>query len=952
MPLNDIRHELDLYQQIASAVGETLEAVCNMQEQEREELITVLGLRVDGLNKELVRDAEEKSTVPAVANTKPIIIQEDDTANVEGDMMEIVDPVLSTEKDQDSMKFDDSPEVEDIKVDDSKTVNDTNNNEKHIASIVAAPPDNLIGEVNPKLVSLQQDTEKVLRLLGPDKGHAVNNDLVLAYLEAHMDEVDRVQVVVEELAGMDNSDSSTPERQPSLEMKKNEKGKGKSSKLVNSVDLETRLAAVRKRSLVPSSTRDAGLPKQPRLTENLLEPSVATLIAAPILASRESSSVTPPAAVPTPPISSIPTQPGPSNPPLPIVIPEDPATMAAISSLVDSLSDMFPLTPLDYLRARCQDLVGKEAAVDRFTEELLTNQTPPAGWRQMYSAPAAAPSSAQATSSRSELDQSPILQWEEEKYGELLSMFPTISPDYLLAQVQAVSRVEGRSSSGEVTKTIIIAFQSMVERIWAMNPDMRRQLPTRSQWEKKEKERVELEKWSGKMTSGDFLNMYEDPAKYFTTKREVSEEYKAHALVELKARFKYQNYNNITRAFTRCGFLLSQTVKLLNQAENSRKTRRPDSECRAPGGPPCVTFLKEKKFLELEEDIVKESIRRTQAKEKKLAAARLAGVLVDCECCYDPECLEEEMVRCGGDHLYCRDCVETSTKVAMGEGKTTMECLGQCDEEITWQELSRALPANVMSKLIQKRQAVEVEKAGLAGVVACPYCPYLTIMETEEDKVLVCRNPDCGRESCRLCREPNHIPLRCDEVEKGEQARKMIEEKLTEAMLRECAKCKNKFYKEEGCNKMTCRCGAKMCYLCKKEGVDYSHFYGQGGTATTTKTCPLWSDNKHLHQMELAKAAEQAKLQLTEGNVTLSNDPTKDIVMPADMPASEFEVRDRLFNRWMELHTRVMRLTDIPKRGMLLPLMENIRRLIAGQQVVALEGQITRELEAVRLQVI
>ena len=43
------------------------------------------------------------------------------------------------------------------------------------------------------------------------------------------------------------------------------------------------------------------------------------------------------------------------------------------------------------------------------------------------------------------------------------------------------------------------------------------------------------------------------------------------------------------------------------------------------------------------------------------------------------------MVRCGGGHLYCRDCVETSTKVAMGEGKTIMECLGKCDEEIPWQ---------------------------------------------------------------------------------------------------------------------------------------------------------------------------------------------------------------------------------------------------------------------------
>ena len=74
----------------------------------------------------------------------------------------------------------------------------------------------------------------------------------------------------------------------------------------------------------------------------------------------------------------------------------------------------------------------------------------------------------------------------------------------------------------------------------------------------------------------------------------------------------------------------------------------------------------------------------------------------------------------------------------------------------------------------------------------CPFCHYCTVMENPEDKVLICRNPDCGRESCRLCKESNHVPLRCDEVEKTEGTRKEIEEKLTEAMIRECWKCSKK----------------------------------------------------------------------------------------------------------------------------------------------------------------
>ena len=51
--------------------------------------------------------------------------------------------------------------------------------------------------------------------------------------------------------------------------------------------------------------------------------------------------------------------------------------------------------------------------------------------------------------------------------------------------------------------------------------------------------------------------------------------------------------------------------------------------------------------------------------------------------------------------------------------------------------------------------------------------------------------------------EPNHVPLRCEEVEKGDELkeRKRIEEKLTAAMLRECWKCGLKYTRQDGCNR-------------------------------------------------------------------------------------------------------------------------------------------------------
>merc|ERR1719318_2066421 len=121
--------------------------------------------------------------------------------------------------------------------------------------------------------------------------------------------VDRVQVVMEELAGMDN-DPQTPERQPSLEITRSEKGKGKSSKLVNRFDLENRLAGVRKRSIGNTFTIHCDVaPKKQRIAENVLEEPILHRTV-PILG----SSAGPSSASPTPPAPVTPSQPVLSTP--------------------------------------------------------------------------------------------------------------------------------------------------------------------------------------------------------------------------------------------------------------------------------------------------------------------------------------------------------------------------------------------------------------------------------------------------------------------------------------------------------------------------------------------------------------------------------------------------------------------------------------------------------------
>ena len=42
----------------------------------------------------------------------------------------------------------------------------------------------------------------------------------------------------------------------------------------------------------------------------------------------------------------------------------------------------------------------------------------------------------------------------------------------------------------------------------------------------------------------------------------------------------------------------------------------------------------------------------------------------------------------------------------------------------------------------------------------------------------------------------------------------------------------------------------------------------KGGEATATRTCPLWSDNKAIHEEALAKAAEEAREKLKQESFT------------------------------------------------------------------------------------
>ncbi|ESO86150.1 hypothetical protein LOTGIDRAFT_129699, partial [Lottia gigantea] len=221
-----------------------------------------------------------------------------------------------------------------------------------------------------------------------------------------------------------------------------------------------------------------------------------------------------------------------------------------------------------------------------------------------------------------------------------------------------------------------------------------------------------------------------------------------------------------------------------------------------------------------------------EEKKLRIDEARKNGELYECGCCFDDEVLFEDMATCADGHLFCKECIRRSTEAAIGDAKVKFPCLtGSCEHDIPLSVLQNIVSPNLFSNILRKLQEEELRLADIPDLVSCPFCSFATVMPDPADKVFKCLNPECLKETCRYCQEPNHVPLKCNEVEKKTETdmRTFIENKISESMLRTCTTCKKRFFKDFGCNKMTCTCGTTMCYVCREPNIDYDHFNANGG---------------------------------------------------------------------------------------------------------------------------
>ena len=260
---------------------------------------------------------------------------------------------------------------------------------------------------------------------------------------------------------------------------------------------------------------------------------------------------------------------------------------------------------------------------------------------------------------------------------------------------------------------------------------------------------------------------------------------------------------------------------------------------------------------------------------------RRNGEIMECACCFSDDNPPTDMTHCDGDvpHFFCFACAKHNAETDMTSLKYALRCMdtSRCEATFSRDERARFLDAATIKKLERLQQQDDIRRAEMGDLETCPFCEYAAICPPPEvNKIFECGNPDCLAQSCRICREMEHLPLSCKEArrENGIGERHAIEEARTHALIRSCKKCNIRILKEDGCNKVICtNCNSVICDYCGEDisKAKYDHFDQSNSRVggPINGKCPLYDgSNRKEEQIERAGKAAMDKVRAENPNLS------------------------------------------------------------------------------------
>ncbi|KAE9549217.1 hypothetical protein FO519_007578 [Halicephalobus sp. NKZ332] len=255
----------------------------------------------------------------------------------------------------------------------------------------------------------------------------------------------------------------------------------------------------------------------------------------------------------------------------------------------------------------------------------------------------------------------------------------------------------------------------------------------------------------------------------------------------------------------------------------------------------------------------------------------------ECPICFTSYSFDEGVVCCSpfnerGElkeiHGICVDCIRGFAKSATEDARIARGGVGlpcpvpECGNVLFRNSFEFYLDPDIHMALIERLQHEAIIAAEMDDLVTCPGCQ----VQLCADRSWTFYDCSCGTRQCRNCPriyDENHHGIPCSELDELDK-QKALEPKLSEITVRVCHRCKLQFVKEDGCNKMECRCGALQCYLCRQPVEDYAHFCECGWKGTSgrcpscSKSCPLWGDSNERDKIQMEEVRTRFDLRIDD----------------------------------------------------------------------------------------
>ncbi|KAK7870948.1 hypothetical protein R5R35_012166 [Gryllus longicercus] len=444
------------------------------------------------------------------------------------------------------------------------------------------------------------------------------------------------------------------------------------------------------------------------------------------------------------------------------------------------------------------------------------------------------------------------------KYQTLLDMLPDADPEFLLQESKVLENPD------DLQKFVLKAVEEKT-------------YPKRDQFLERQEYQKQWKKYIEEFNIKEFLKVIPNPVKFFYIDKVNSKTPLNMPGKFLQHRYRRKCTHNFGNFFNAAKHNLTKTCDILDvhYQTKPRKYAAWDQKTMF-----STSILQEIAFIQNKKEIAHYLLFKEEMKLEAYEKGKTEGTLLECSCCYEDK-LSEDMTLCLAGHMYCLNCIKRGSEVVIGNGGTRFPCYSEgCKEEFSFDILKTVLNPEVFSRLLIRKQYEEVNAAGIPGLETCSFCEFCSIPPAE-DKLFRCLNPTCMKVTCRSCKKLDHLPLSCEEFTQKETRQKMqsyVEDKMTEALVRTCWQCGTKFVKENGCNMMQCKCGAKMCYFCRQPVENYHHFSGG--------RCGQFLDTTAHDEAAVIKVGKEAKQEIEAANpgYSLPHDPTVLLLKQPEQP--------------------------------------------------------------------